>query len=74
MKQISGIEARIDNIVAVTAAILLIGMPPSHAADLSDSSSQKESGWHFYMPTYVWAAGTRGTTSSFKPRPTTQLG
>ena len=43
---------------------VILGASPSLAADVGDSSSQKENGWHFYLPTYLWAAGVRGTTST----------
>ncbi|MFO1313057.1 MAG: hypothetical protein U1F41_13435 [Burkholderiales bacterium] len=52
---------------------VILGTSPSRAADSGDSSSQKENGWHFYLPTYLWAAGARGTTSTLPGIPAGDL-
>lgn len=69
VKKISEIATSINIFVVITATVFLIVAPDSPAAGLSDSSFQKEPKWQIYIPTYVWAAGAEGTTSTLPTFP-----
>ena len=56
----------------------LIGASSSPAAEAADpllpaSSTHADSGWHLYWPTYLWAAGLKGTTRTLPQLPASKV-
>ncbi len=73
MKKIAEIRKSIYGGASFFAAMYLIGASPSLAADVSDPSSQTDSGWQIYWPTYLWVAGVNGTTRTLPPLPASEV-
>jgi len=62
----------------LVATVLLIGASSSPAAEVADAllpgaSTQTDSGWHLYWPTYLWAAGLKGTTRTLPQLPASKV-
>lgn len=60
------------------ATLLLIGVSSAHAAEpadsrLPDASAHSDTGWHLYWPTYLWAAGLKGTTRTLPQLPASKV-
>jgi len=78
MKTIYKIRHFIHGWRALGSTILLIGASSSPAAEVAGpllpaSSSNADSGWHFYWPTYLWAAGVTGTTRTLPQLPASKV-
>jgi len=78
MKNWYRIRHRMHGWRAFGPTILMIGAascPAAEVADplLSSASTQADSGWHLYWPTYLWAAGLKGTTRTLPPLPASKV-
>ena len=78
MKAITKVKNSLHGGRALVATVLLIGASSPPAAAVADpllpaSATQADSGWHLYWPTYLWAAGLKGTTRTLPPLPASKV-